>query len=247
MNVDFDLYTSESALVARGAMDSVLDELRSRAMVYTQDGAVWLRTGEFGDSADRVLVKSDGEPTYFLPDIAYHHEKFSRGDLVIDILGADHHGYVPRMRAALGGFGPPFRRLRDADRPERHPAAGRGRGAPVQAGRRHGARRGPARRGGARRDPGWCTCSSPSTPPRPSTSTWCRLNQPRTPSTTCSTRTPASTRWGGRPRRATFDGRRWTMWTCRCSCTSVSWTCCGPWRPCPTRWWLRRGPAPRTR
>ena len=105
MNVTFDLYTSEAELVARGAMDEVLDELGSRAMVYEHEGAVWLRTGEFGDSADRVLVKSDGEPTYFLPDIAYHHEKFSRGDLVIDILGADHHGYVPRMRAALAALG----------------------------------------------------------------------------------------------------------------------------------------------
>ena len=105
LNVGFDLYTSEAALVARGAMDSVLAELRSRAMVYEHDGAVWLRTGEFGDSADRVLVKSDGEPTYFLPDIAYHHEKFSRGEMVIDILGADHHGYVPRMRAALAALG----------------------------------------------------------------------------------------------------------------------------------------------
>ncbi len=105
MNVAFDLYTSESALVARGAMDDVLGELRRRAMVYTQDGALWLRTGEFGDSADRVLVKSDGEPTYFLPDIAYHHEKFSRGKMVIDVLGADHHGYVPRMRAALAALG----------------------------------------------------------------------------------------------------------------------------------------------
>ena len=105
MNVAFDLYTSETELVARGAMDEVLEELGSRAMVYEHDGAVWLRTGEFGDSADRVLVKSDSEPTYFLPDIAYHHEKFSRGELVIDILGADHHGYVPRMRAALAALG----------------------------------------------------------------------------------------------------------------------------------------------
>ena len=105
MNVAFDLYTSETALVDRGAMDDVLDDLRSRAMVYEQDGAVWLRTGDLGDSADRVLVKSDSEPTYFLPDIAYHHEKFSRGELVIDILGADHHGYVPRMRAALAALG----------------------------------------------------------------------------------------------------------------------------------------------
>ena len=105
MNVAFDLYTSESSLVARGAMDGILEDLRNRQMVYERDGAVWLRTGDLGDSADRVLVKSDGEPTYFLPDIAYHHEKFSRGEMVMDILGADHHGYVPRMRAALGALG----------------------------------------------------------------------------------------------------------------------------------------------
>ena len=105
MNVGFDLYTSESALVARGAMDDILRELRRKEVVYENDGAVWLRSSDFGDSADRVLIKSDGEPTYFLPDIAYHHEKFSRGDLVIDVLGADHHGYVPRMRAALAALG----------------------------------------------------------------------------------------------------------------------------------------------
>ena len=74
-------------------------------MVHERDGAVWLRSSDFGDSADRVLVKSDGEPTYFLPDIAYHHEKFSRGEMVVDVLGADHHGYVPRMRAALAALG----------------------------------------------------------------------------------------------------------------------------------------------
>ena len=105
MNVDFDLHTSEAELVGRGAMDDILSELRRRGVVYARDGAVWLRSRDFGDRADRVLVKSDGEPTYFLPDIAYHHEKFSRGELVIDVLGADHHGYVPRMRAALAALG----------------------------------------------------------------------------------------------------------------------------------------------
>ena len=105
MNVAFDLHTSESALVARGAMEDILAELRRRGVVHERDGAVWLRSSDFGDSADRVLVKSDGEPTYFLPDIAYHHEKFSRGELVVDVLGADHHGYVPRMRAALAALG----------------------------------------------------------------------------------------------------------------------------------------------
>ncbi len=105
MNVAFDVYTSEAQLVGSGAMDKALAELRNRNMVYEQDGAVWLRTSDFGDSADRVLIKSDSEPTYFLPDIAYHHEKFLRGDLVVDVLGADHHGYVPRMRAALQALG----------------------------------------------------------------------------------------------------------------------------------------------
>ena len=105
MNVSFDLYTTEASLVARGAMEQMLNELRGRDVVYEHDGATWLRTSDFGDAADRVLVKSDGEPTYFLPDIAYHNEKFSRGERVIDVLGADHHGYVPRMRAALTALG----------------------------------------------------------------------------------------------------------------------------------------------
>ena len=105
MNVAFDRYTSESELVGRGAMDDILSELRRRGAVYEHDGAVWLRTSDHGDAADRVLVKSDGEPTYFLPDIAYHHEKSSRAELAIDVLGADHHGYVPRMRAALAALG----------------------------------------------------------------------------------------------------------------------------------------------
>jgi len=68
---------------------------------------VWLRTTEFGDDQDRVLIKSDGDATYFLPDIGYHLDKYSRGDLLIDILGADHHGYVARMRAALAALGRP--------------------------------------------------------------------------------------------------------------------------------------------
>ncbi len=105
MNVAFDRWTSEQELVDRGAMDAVLAELGRRSLTYERDGAVWLRTSDLGDNQDRVLVKSDGEPTYFLPDIAYHHEKFARADLVIDILGADHHGYVGRMRAAMSGLG----------------------------------------------------------------------------------------------------------------------------------------------
>ena len=105
MSVFFDRWTSERDVVARGAVDDALAELERRGAVRRADGATWLRTSAFGDGSDRVLVKSDGEPTYFLPDIAYHHEKFARSDLVVDILGADHHGYVARMRAAMAALG----------------------------------------------------------------------------------------------------------------------------------------------
>jgi arginyl-tRNA synthetase len=107
MHVRFDTWASERALVDSGAMEATLAELQAAGHVFEQDGATWLRTTTFGDDKDRVLVRSDGEPTYFLPDIAYHRDKFTRGDLVIDILGADHHGYVGRMRAALQALGHP--------------------------------------------------------------------------------------------------------------------------------------------
>ncbi len=107
MNVEFDSWSSEAALVAAGAFDRVFQDLRATGHVYEKDGATWLATTEFGDDQDRVLVRGDGEITYFAPDIAYHLDKFDRGDLVIDILGADHHGYVGRMRAALVLMGKP--------------------------------------------------------------------------------------------------------------------------------------------
>ena len=101
MNVSFDSWQSEAALVDSGAMDDAMGRLRNAECAYEEDGAVWLRTSEYGDDKDRVLIRSNGEPTYFLPDIAYHHAKFGRGDHVIDVLGADHHGYVPRISAAM--------------------------------------------------------------------------------------------------------------------------------------------------
>ncbi len=107
MNVEFDTWSSEAALVATGAMDTVLEQLKKSGHVYEADGATWLRTTEFGDDQDRVLIRSDGEPTHFLPDISYHLDKFNRGDHIIDILGADHHGYVGRMRAAMQTLGKP--------------------------------------------------------------------------------------------------------------------------------------------
>jgi arginyl-tRNA synthetase len=101
MGVTFDRWSSEAALIDAGAMETTLAELRALGHVYDADGAVWLRTTDFGDDRDRVLIRANGEPTYFLPDIAYHRDKLSRADHLIDVLGPDHHGYVGRVMAAI--------------------------------------------------------------------------------------------------------------------------------------------------
>jgi arginyl-tRNA synthetase len=105
----FDRWYLESELFASGAVPKTLEYLKGRGMVFEKENAVWLGTaGAEGstDDKDRVLVKSDGKPTYFLPDIAYHKDKYDRGfDRLIDIFGADHHGYVPRMKAAIAALG----------------------------------------------------------------------------------------------------------------------------------------------
>jgi arginyl-tRNA synthetase len=104
--VRFDTWSSERSVYERGQLESAIETLRERGHLYESAGALWLRTTEFGDDKDRVLVRSDGEPTYFAPDIAYHYDKLKRGaEHLIDVLGADHHGYVPRMRAALAALG----------------------------------------------------------------------------------------------------------------------------------------------
>ena len=106
--VEFDRWSSERALHDAGAIELGIAALRDRGLVYESEGAVWLRTSEFGDDKDRVLVRADGMPTYFAADIAYHRDKIERGpDLMIDVLGADHHGYVSRMRAAMVALGAP--------------------------------------------------------------------------------------------------------------------------------------------
>ena len=98
--VDFDVWFSELSLKGSGAVDRALQRLREQGHVFEQDGAVWLRTTDFGDDKDRVLVKSDGSGTYFLSDAAYYVDKHDRGfDVCIYMLGADHHGYVNRLRA----------------------------------------------------------------------------------------------------------------------------------------------------
>jgi arginyl-tRNA synthetase len=104
--VRFDVWSSERALHEAGAVTKMVERLREAGHVFERDGAVWLRTTEFGDDKDRVLIRSDGQPTYFAADVAYHADKLERGaDLMIDPLGADHHGYVPRMKAAVACLG----------------------------------------------------------------------------------------------------------------------------------------------
>ena len=103
--VRFDTWSSERELRESGAVERTLERLRENGHTYESEGALWLRTTTFGDDKDRVLIRSDGEPTYFLPDIAYHLDKIARGhERLINVLGADHHGYVPRMRAALAAL-----------------------------------------------------------------------------------------------------------------------------------------------
>ena len=105
-HVHHEVWTSEIAIVESGAMDAALRELRERGHAFDADGAVWLRSTDFGDDKDRPLLKSDGDPTYLLPDIAYHRDKFARGfELLIDVWGADHHSYVTRMKAAIQALG----------------------------------------------------------------------------------------------------------------------------------------------
>lgn len=104
--VDYDSWFSERSLHQSGAVDAVLQRLESQDLTFNSDGAVWLRTSQFGDDKDRVLKTADGRTTYFTADIAYHLTKFERGfDLVIDIWGPDHHGYIARMKAALAALG----------------------------------------------------------------------------------------------------------------------------------------------
>jgi arginyl-tRNA synthetase len=104
--VVFDTWSSERSLHESGAVDRALEAAREAGAVYESEGATWLRTTEFGDDKDRVLIRSEGDPTYFLSDIAYHRDKLDRGvDRLIDVLGADHHGYVERLRAGLAVLG----------------------------------------------------------------------------------------------------------------------------------------------
>ena len=104
--VDFDTWYSESDLYGSGLLQKALDQIRNEGRLYEKDGALWIRTSDFGDDKDRVIRKKDGQFTYFASDISYHLDKKNRGfNRAINIWGADHHGYVPRIKAALSANG----------------------------------------------------------------------------------------------------------------------------------------------
>lgn len=105
-NVHFDNWFSETSLYENGAIDNTLAKMKELGYTYEADGATWLRTSDFKDDKDRVLIKKDGNYTYFTPDTAYHYNKINRGnDTLIDLMGADHHGYINRLKASLETFG----------------------------------------------------------------------------------------------------------------------------------------------
>jgi arginyl-tRNA synthetase len=104
--VGFDVWFSETSLYQNGKIDEALEALRKTGYIFEEEGATWLRSTEFGDDKDRVLIKNDGSYTYLTPDIAYHKDKLNRGfEKLINIWGADHHGYIPRMKAAIQALG----------------------------------------------------------------------------------------------------------------------------------------------
>ncbi|GBG39806.1 arginine--tRNA ligase [Mycobacterium montefiorense] len=103
---DFDVYTHEESMHTSGRVDEAVARLRESGNIYDKDGASWLRTSAFGDDKDRVVIKSDGKPAYIAGDLAYYLDKRQRGfDLCIYMLGADHHGYIARLKAAAAAFG----------------------------------------------------------------------------------------------------------------------------------------------
>ncbi|TWT06931.1 arginine--tRNA ligase [Planococcus sp. CPCC 101016] len=104
--VEFDVWYPESSLYKNGKIDDAIAKLRANGHVYEEDGATWFRSTTFGDDKDRVLIKNDGTYTYLMPDIAYHEDKLQRGfEKLINVWGADHHGYIPRMKAAIEALG----------------------------------------------------------------------------------------------------------------------------------------------
>lgn len=112
-SIAFDTWQSEKELYKDGDVEKALDDLRNRGFIYEKDGAIWFKATSFGDDKDRVIIKQDGEYTYFTSDIAYHRQKVEkRYDELIDIWGADHHGYIPRVKAVIEALGYPKEKLK---------------------------------------------------------------------------------------------------------------------------------------
>jgi arginyl-tRNA synthetase len=106
LGISFNTWYSEQSLYDRGRVDAAINYLKQEKLVYEKDGALWFAATQFGDEKDRVVVRQNGQTTYFASDIAYHMDKFKRGyELVVDVWGADHHGYVPRLSAAISAMG----------------------------------------------------------------------------------------------------------------------------------------------
>lgn len=104
--VEFDVWSSEQAIRDAGKVEEALQLLDEKGYTYRKDGALWFTTTKFGDDKDRVLQKTDGSYTYLVPDIAYHNDKFKRGfDVLVDFFGADHHGYIPRLKGSMTALG----------------------------------------------------------------------------------------------------------------------------------------------
>lgn len=105
--ISYDRWFHESELHADGSVADIIEKLKASGYTYEQEGALWFRSSELGDEKDRVLVRANGVPTYFVPDIAYHYNKLAvrNFDKAVDIFGADHHGYIPRMKAAMTALG----------------------------------------------------------------------------------------------------------------------------------------------
>ena len=111
--ISFDIWQSERELFSGGEVEKAMSDLKQKDYIYEKDGALWFRATAFGDDKDRVIIKQDGECTYFASDIAYHRKKIEkRYDELIDIWGADHHGYIPRMHAVIEALGYPKEKLR---------------------------------------------------------------------------------------------------------------------------------------
>ena len=110
--IEIQSWFSETSLLESKAIELALEELKTRDLLFQEDGAWWFRASTYGDEKDRVVKKQDGEYTYLASDIAYHHDKLRRGyDLLVDVFGADHHGYIPRMEAVIQAYGHPKDRL----------------------------------------------------------------------------------------------------------------------------------------